>query len=48
MISGGWTFVIAAYVVTLGGLAVLAMAIALRARAWARRVRELDAKRAPP
>ena len=46
MISGGWNFVIAAYVVTLGGLAVLAITVALRARAWARRAQELDAKRA--
>lgn len=48
MITGGWTFVIAAYVVTLGGLAVLAITVALRARAWAKRAKELDAKRALP
>ena len=46
MITGGWSFVIAAYAVTLGGLAVLAIAITLRARAWAKRADELDAKRA--
>lgn len=48
MISGGWNFVIAAYVVTLGGLAVLAIIVVLRARAWAKRARELDAKRSAP
>ena len=48
MISGGWNFVIAAYVVTFGGLAVLALSVALRTRVWAKRARELDAKRAPP
>ena len=46
MISGGWNFVIAAYLVTLGGLAALAITIALRARAWAKRAKQLDAKRA--
>jgi hypothetical protein len=45
MISGGWNFVIAAYAVTLGGLAVLAIIVTLRARAWAKRARELDVKR---
>lgn len=48
MISGGWNFVIAAYAVTLGGLAVLAVTVALRARAWSKRARELDAKRGAP
>jgi heme exporter protein CcmD len=48
MITGGWTFVIAAYGVTLGGLAVLAISVALRARSWAKRARELDAKRGSP
>ena len=48
MISGGWNFVIAAYAVTLGGLAVLALTVALRARGWAKRARELDAKRSAP
>ncbi|MBI3437594.1 MAG: heme exporter protein CcmD [Proteobacteria bacterium] len=45
MITGGWHFVVAAYAVTLGGLAVLAVTVALRARGWAKRARELDAKR---
>ena len=45
MISGGWNFVIAAYGVTLGALGVLAIVVALRARAWAKRARELDTKR---
>lgn len=45
MISGGWAFVIAAYVVTLGGLAVLALAVIVRARTWAKRARQLDANR---
>ncbi len=48
MISGGWSFVIAAYGVTLGGLAVLALVVALRARQWAKRARDLDAKRSAP
>lgn len=48
MISGGWNFVIAAYGVTLGGLAALAIVVALRARAWAKRARELDLKRTQP
>jgi hypothetical protein len=48
MIAGGWTFVIAAYAVTLGGLAVLALIVALRARQWAKRARKLDAKRSAP
>jgi heme exporter protein CcmD len=48
MISGGWNFVIAAYGVTLGALATLAIVVALRARAWAKRARELDMKRAQP
>jgi hypothetical protein len=48
MIAGGWNFVIAAYAVTLGGLAALALLVALRARQWAKRARELDAKWARP
>jgi heme exporter protein CcmD len=48
MIHGGWPFVIAAYAVTLGGLLVLAISVAVRARTWAKRARELDAKRAEP
>jgi hypothetical protein len=48
MISGGWTFVIAAYGVTLGGLAVLALVVAVRAREWAKRVREVETKRSAP
>ena len=45
MITGGWNFVIAAYAVTLGGLAVLAVTVALRARSWAKQAHDLDAKR---
>lgn len=48
MITSGWAFVIAAYCVTLGGLLVLAISVALRARTWAKRARELDAKRSAP
>lgn len=48
MIAGGWTFVIAAYGLTLGGLLVLAISVAVRARTWAKRARELDAKRSTP
>jgi uncharacterized membrane protein len=49
MITGGWSFVIAAYAVTLSGLAVLALVVALRARQWAKRARDLDAaKRGTP
>ena len=49
MISGGLNFVIAAYAVSLSGLAVLAFVIAWRARQWADRARRLDApKRSPP
>ena len=48
MITGGWVFVIAAYSVTLGGLLVLAVSVAMRARTWAKRARELDAKRSTP
>ena len=49
MIAGGWSFVIAAYAVTLGGLAALALAIAWRARRWAKEARSLDAaKRGAP
>jgi heme exporter protein CcmD len=44
MIAGGWNFVIAAYAVTLGGLAMLALSVVLRARTWAKRARELDRK----
>jgi heme exporter protein CcmD len=42
MIAEGWNFVIAAYAVTLGGLAALALTVALRARTWTKRARELD------
>ena len=48
MITGGWTFVIAAYGVTLGGLLILAITVAVRARTWAIRARDLDAKRSAP
>lgn len=42
MIEGGWPFVIAAYLITFGALAVLVLAIALRARRWANEARKLD------
>lgn len=43
MIAGGWSYVWAAYAVTAGGLAALALIIVVRARRWAQRARELDA-----
>ncbi|MBS0385362.1 MAG: heme exporter protein CcmD [Proteobacteria bacterium] len=48
MIAGGWNFVIAAYAVTFGGLAILALVVAIRARQWANRARSLDAKQGAP
>ncbi len=41
MIEGGWDFVWPAYAVALGALAVLAVVVILRLRAWERRAREL-------
>jgi heme exporter protein CcmD len=49
VIAGGWSYVWAAYAVTMGGLAVLAVVVILRARRWAREARALDAgKRSAP
>jgi len=42
MIEGGWPFVYAAYALTLGALAVLALVSTLRLRAWAKRAKELE------
>jgi len=42
MIEGGLDFVYAAYALTAGALGVLALAVVLRARHWARRARELE------
>jgi heme exporter protein CcmD len=45
VIEGGWNFVAPAYAATVLGLGALALVIFLRARHWARRVRELEQKR---
>lgn len=42
MIEGGWSFIYAAYAITALGLGGLALTTFLRARAWARRARDLD------
>lgn len=42
MIEGGWAFVIAAYVVTIALLGALTLAVAMSARRWAKRARELE------
>lgn len=42
MIESGWPFVWAAYAVSLGALAVLAIVVVVRALHWARAARELD------
>lgn len=42
MIEGGWAFVIAAYALTFGALAVLVLAIAINARRWANEAKKLD------
>lgn len=42
MIEGGWAYVIAAYAVTLLGLGALALWVFARARAWARRAKDLE------
>ena len=44
MIEGGWDFIWPAYAVALGALAVLAIVVAARLRAWERRARELGNK----
>ena len=40
--SGGWDFVIAAYVVTGAGLAAMTIATFLNLRHWAKRARDED------
>ena len=45
MIQGGWVFVTPAYVVTIGGLAVLALVAFVRARHWAKKARELESRK---
>lgn len=45
MISGGWNYIIAAYIVALGALAVLAVIVALRQAYWAKRAGELDKRK---
>jgi hypothetical protein len=42
MIDGGWSFIWAAYAVTLGALAVLALVVAVRLAHWSKRARALD------
>ncbi len=42
MIEGGWNFVSAAYAVTLGAFAVLAVVVVVRLNAWAKRAKDLD------
>ncbi|MEZ5960797.1 MAG: heme exporter protein CcmD [Hyphomonadaceae bacterium] len=42
MIEGGWEFIWPAYAVALGALAVLAIVVVTRLRAWERRARDLD------
>jgi len=44
VIAGGWSFVIAAYAAAGVSLAALVIVVALRARHWAKRARELDRK----
>jgi len=41
MIEGGWSFVYAAYAITGGGLAALALVVVLRLRHWAEQARNL-------
>lgn len=45
MIEGGWSFVAAAYAVTFTGIGALALIAFLRARAWAKRARELEPRK---
>ncbi len=42
MITGGWSFVYAAYALTGGGLIVLAGIVLLRLRHWAKQAKSLD------
>ena len=42
MIEGGWEFIWPAYGLALGSLAVLAIVVVVRLRAWERRARELE------
>lgn len=42
MIEGGWTFVIAAYVLTLCAIIGLVLSIGLSARRWAKEAKKLD------
>jgi hypothetical protein len=44
MIEGGWSFISAAYVISLGGLIVLCAAIVARLLYWRRKARELGGK----
>jgi hypothetical protein len=48
MIHGGWSYVDAAYAVTLAGLVVLVVIVGLRSRHWARAARALDKLDAKP
>lgn len=41
MIEGGWSFIWAAYALTLGALAALMVAVIARLAHWARRARDL-------
>jgi len=42
MVEGGWSFIWAAYAVSIGALAVLAIVVAVRLAHWARAARKLD------
>lgn len=42
MIEGGWAFIWASYAVTVAGLGVAAIVVALRLRHWARAARALN------
>jgi hypothetical protein len=42
MIDGGWSFIWAAYAITLGVLAVLALVVAVRLAHWSKRARASD------
>jgi heme exporter protein D len=42
MIEGGWSFVWAAYALTLASLALLSLVVVVRLRHWARQAKELD------
>lgn len=44
MIERGWEFIWPAYGVALGSLAVLAVVVLARLRAWERRARDLEKK----